>query len=803
MKILIVEDDTNIIEILRVALSEKYYLVEVATDGKKGLEQALATAYDLIVLDVSLSIIDGISICQQLRNQGCCIPILLLTEKDNIAKTITGLDAGADDYVLEPFNLEELLARIRALLRRGMISTTPIIQFGALLLDPRCGQISYQGKILPLTAKEYALLELLLRNSQRIFSQSSLLDHLWSLNEIPSENTVRAHIKSLRSKLRKAGAKADLIETVYGFGYRLNTKELEIGNVQPKIMGTEKPIHSIKADEESDDRLLPTTDSAIEQRIKSQLAGVWERYQDKYSDRLAIIKQAVKYLLENRLTEDLRQQAQQQAHTLAGSLGTFGFDNATCLCQNIETILKSTETLGQTQAEQIQMLLLELQKILEQNPTLIPPQSDVQATYLNQEYRLLIVDDDLELAQQVAAEATIAGIETVVAESISAARLAIAHSRPDVVLLDLCFPQSPEDGFTLLAELTALHPPIPVLVFTSQDSFTERVKVARMGGKGFLQKPVFPSEIMEAIATILQQSNTSSAKLLIVDDDPQILDILHTILQPWGFTLTLLDDPQNFWDTLEEFIPDMLILDLEMPNFSGIDLCQVVRNDPHWSNLPILFLSAHRDTQIVQRVFAAGADDYVTKPIVEPELLARVLCRLERSQIIRKFAEIDALTGITNRRKSAQELTRLLHLAERQNQPFYFAVLDLDRFKYINDQYGHDAGDQVLSQLGKLLKQSFRQEDVVARWGGEEFVIGLYGITQQQVVKRLNHLLDSLRCLEFTTSNQENFTVTISAGVAEYPKDGHDVQTLYRAADAALYQAKAAGRDQIFLSAMN
>ncbi|MBU7584600.1 MAG: response regulator [Nostoc sp. TH1S01] len=671
MKILIVEDDTNIIEILRVALSEQHYLVEVATDGKSGLELALATTYNLIVLGVSLPIIDGISICKQLRNQGCCIPVLLLIEVDNSTQSIAGLDAGADDYVIKPFNLEELLARIRALLRRGMISTTLLIEFGALRLDPSSCQITYAGKILPLTAKEYALLELLLRNSRRIFSQSSLLEHLWSFDEIPSENTVRSHIRSLRSKLKKAGAKADLIETVYGCGYRLNTQELDRGNVN-KIIETEKPKHSTKADQEN------SINSQLKQQITAQLAGIWQRYQYQYSDRLAIIEQAAQSLLTNTLTEDLRQQAQQQAHTLAGSLGSFGFDNATRLCQNIETILKLPEKLNKIQAEQIRTLLMELKNILEQNPTLIPPQSGIKPPYLNQKYRLLIVDDDL-----------------------------------------------------------------------------------------------------------------------------QTLDILRTILQPWGFTLTLLDDPQYFWDTLEQFIPDMLILDLEMPKFSGIDLCQVVRNDPRWSNLPVLFLSAHRDMQIVQSVFAAGADDYVTKPIVEPELLARVLCRLERSQIIRKFAEIDALTGITNRRKSVQELNRLLHLAERQNQPFYFAVLDLDRFKYINDQYGHDAGDQVLSQLGKLLKQSFRQEDVVARWGGEEFVVGLYGITQQQVLKRLNDFLDILRRIEFTTSNQKNFNVTISGGVAEFPKDGHDVQTLYRSADSALYQAKAAGRDQIFLSSSN
>jgi DNA-binding response OmpR family regulator len=181
-----------------------------------------------------------------------------------------------------------------------------------------------------------------------------------------------------------------------------------------------------------------------------------------------------------------------------------------------------------------------------------------------------------------------------------------------------------------------------VLVFTTEESFANRVKVARMGGQGFLHKPASPTQVMEAIAQILQQSGTPQAKVLVVDDDPQLLDFLCTLLEPWGFNLTLLNDPQQFWNTLEQTSPDLLILDVEMPNFSGIDLCQVVRNDRYWSELPILFLSARTDIDTVHQVFAAGADDYISKPIVGPELVARMLNRLERTQILRKLRKLSA-----------------------------------------------------------------------------------------------------------------------------------------------------------------
>ncbi|HEY9666008.1 MAG TPA: response regulator, partial [Coleofasciculaceae cyanobacterium] len=227
-----------------------------------------------------------------------------------------------------------------------------------------------------------------------------------------------------------------------------------------------------------------------------------------------------------------------------------------------------------------------------------------------------------------------------IATDLSSAREAIARIQPDIVLLDLCFPGGVENGLDLLAELSTVQPSVPVIVFTAHESFAQRVTVARLGGRGFLQKPVSPKHIMEAIAQVLQQSNTSEAKLLIVDDDPQLLDFLCTLLAPWGFKLTLLDNPQQFWDTLEQTSPDLLILDVEMPELSGVDLCQVVRNDPRWSDLPVLFLSVFTDAQTVQRVFTAGADDYVSKPIVGPELVARVLNRLERVQILRKLRKL-------------------------------------------------------------------------------------------------------------------------------------------------------------------
>ncbi|MGB3205592.1 MAG: response regulator [Crinalium sp.] len=785
MKVLLVEDDLSGAEILKKALVSQHYLVEIAHNGQEGWNLASAMSYDLIILDLMLPKIDGVSLCKRLRAEGLRTPILLLTAQDSSNHKVIALDAGADDYVVKPFNREELLARIRALLRRGSTTTKPIIEFNSLRLDPSNCQVFYGKKLLHFTAKEYALIELFLRNNQRIFSQSALLDHLWSLEELPTENTVRAHIKSLRAKLKKSGASPDLIETVYGLGYRLNSKESQLYSANNQI--------SNEAEPEKNSRISP----ASMQKVSAQLVNVWERVKNQYRDRIIVVEQAIIALQEGKLTETLQNQAVMQAHTLKGSLGSFGFEQASCSFDQIEQLLKTTEKLTSTQLEYLQKLIATSHQQLQEHLTTLP-QPIPQSTGIDRETKLLIVDDDAALTEELAITSKAWGMRPIVANKLATAREIINQQQPDVVLLDLSFPDSTEAGFKLLAELSNYQPPIPVLVFTAHQSFADRVKVAKLGGKGFLQKPVFPAQVMEAIAQVLQQSSTLEAKLVIVDDDPQLLNYLYTLLAPWGFQIILLDDPREFWETLEQSNPDLIILDVAMPYISGIELCQVVRNDIRWSNLPILFLSAHTDEQTIEQVFVAGADDYVNKPIRAVELIARILNRLERTQRLRQLAEIDPLTKLSNRRKSFQDLTRLLHLSTRQNQPLSFAVIDLDHFKQVNDQHGHEMGDKVLSWFGKILKHSFRNEDVVARWGGEEFIIGLYGSTKEQSVDKLTELLNIVNQKEFVDENQTKFHVTFSAGVTEYSEQEFDIQAMYRVADAALYQAKAKGRNQIF-----
>lgn len=832
MRVLLVEDDEHIAQALSTTLAEQHYTVDVAMDGQAGWEYSEAFTYDLILLDVMLPKIDGITLCRQLRSRHSNTPILLLTAQNSSASKVEGLDAGADDYVVKPFDFEELSARIRAILRRGGTSAlTPVLEWGMLRLNPSTYEVTYADQLLSLTPKEYALLELFLRNPSRVFSRRAILDHLWSFEEPPAEDTVRAHIKGLRSKLKGAGAPADVIETVYGLGYRL------------KQDWSESKVETGQKAEGKGQKLEETTSALgkVRSTLNDAVAKVWERFKDNISDRVAVLEEAQTALLAGELGEELRQKAGREAHKLAGSLGTFGLAEGSRLAREMELLLQTMPTPDQVPS--LSQLVVLLRQALEQaNKTssksisqgIVEPEDSLEelrprpanssgSWKRDDRPLLLIVEEDLVLAEQLVSEALGQGLRTRVVSALAMARdacLLNGNSKPlcpDIVLLDLDLDKGdsgqPLEGreqtvapgdklnnsYQLLAELARQTPPVPVLVLAKQGDFTDRVEVARLGGRAFLQKPVLPVQVIEVVLDTLRCSRTTEAKVMVVDDDPHMLETLRVLLEPWGVKTLTLDDPRQFWEVLEAGAPDLLVLDIEMPHLTGIELCQVVRSDPRWRGLPVLFLTAHTDVRTVHHVFAAGADDYVSKPVVGPELVTRILNRLERSQLLRSRAETDALTGVTNRRRSTQDLSQFLRLADRYGQPLCFALLDIDCFKQVNDQYGHAAGDGVLRRLGELLLQIFRSQDVVARWGGEEFVIGMYGMSKQDGMKRLTDVLVSWRQEEFTDAVGNHFRVSFSAGVAEYPADGNDLQSLYRAADGALYWAKKAGRDRVVL----
>ena len=778
MKILVVDDDEFTAQALASFLEEQNYAVEIAHDGERAWDLLQAFEYDLILLDVILPKLDGIALCQRVRKYGYQMPILLLTGKNSSHEKAVGLDAGADDYLVKPCDPEELIARVRALLRRSNSTSMPVLEWGNLRLDPRSCEVIYDGQIIHFTPKEYALLELFMRNPRRVFSCSAILDRVWSFDSTPGEEAVRTQIKGLRQKLKAVGI-TDAVETVYGIGYRL------------KISDVNKRKKTAKKSQINE---LSGISKQTQQQTLAALAGVWRQFQTRVNQQIATLEQAAAAIQENTIHQNLLTLAQREAHTLAGSLGTFGLSKGSGFAREIESLLTSEKSLQTKEINQLCDLVVSLrQEIDDYNNTKISTPTSQSPIISDEKPFLLIVEKDRQLISELFIEADVRGIKAEVATDLQTAIKKIYYQTPHVILFDPCVASTVEKGLELLNEVRLFKQPIPIIIFTSENRLNYRVEAARKGGKIFLHKPLPANEVLEVVNQVLKQHDqTSEAVILAVDDDPQTLVMLQSLLQPWGLKIVTLSEPEKFWETLEATEPDLLILDIKMPHISGIELCQVVRNDARWGGLPILFLTAYQDIDSVNQVFAVGADDFVSKPIIGPELVARIINRLERIKLVRALAEIDPVTKLANRHKSSQEIEKFLHLSQRCHQPLCFAILDLHNFKQINNQFGYGIGDYVLREVGQTLRKSFNEEDVVARWGGGEFIICMYGANRERAKKEIGKILDSLNQQEFVAPDGRKLKVNACVGVAVYPEDGNELQKLYLSAVQDLSNVKLA-----------
>jgi DNA-binding response OmpR family regulator/HPt (histidine-containing phosphotransfer) domain-containing protein len=349
MRILLVEDDQLTLKAVEKKLLEQDYVVDTAMNGQVGWDLIETYSYDLIILDVILPKLDGITLCQKLRAYQHQTPVLLLTAQNSSTDKVNGLEAGADDYVVKPFEFSELLARIRVLLRRRTLPESIVLEWAGLRLDMGMREVIYNQQLLSLTPKEYRLLELFLRHPHRVFSRSDILDYLWPSEAVPSEDTVTVHIKELRRKLKQVSAPSALIETVYGHGYRLNQTEAVAVAANRLALATNSD----------------TEHNLVHSQTMTGLATVWQKYKGLNWDRLMILEEAALKLLDKNLSIQELHKAQLAAHKLTGALGIFGFVEGSRLAREVENLLQSTPMPDRLQAVELVDLLTLLRQELE------------------------------------------------------------------------------------------------------------------------------------------------------------------------------------------------------------------------------------------------------------------------------------------------------------------------------------------------------------------------------------------------------------------------------------------------------
>ncbi len=411
---------------------------------------------------------------------------------------------------------------------------------------------------------------------------------------------------------------------------------------------------------------------------------------------------------------------------------------------------------------------------------------------------VLVADADAAYLAEVEKLAQERMVRVLTARSIEEALERVRGQWLDGALLHVHL-GGPEGGFAATARLRG-EPglqSLPLAFFSADMSFPHRVAAAHAGASLCLPRPFSAQEFSEAVERMVAARRPERSRVLVVDDNEATLRALCHIVAADGVEVVGLSNPYHLVEALAEHRPDLLLLDVELPGPSGFDLCRILRAMPEWQHLPVLFITSQVGVAFRVEAFQAGADDYLSKPVLREELLARMHSRLERARLARDRSERDALTGLLLRRPFLEGLRARLAEAQRRQEPVAVCFLDLDHFKRVNDTYGHLAGDRVLSRLGLLLMSRFRREDVRGRWGGEEFVLALPATTAESARDILARTARELEGVEFEGDQGQRFHITFSAGIAEAPKDGMDVEALLRTADERVYRAKAAGRNRI------
>jgi diguanylate cyclase (GGDEF)-like protein len=545
--------------------------------------------------------------------------------------------------------------------------------------------------------------------------------------------------------------------------------------------------------------------------LAAELAALNAGYGKQLKERLATLSAAVERARAGSL--EALEAAYQSAHKLHGSAGSFGFASVGVAAGRLEALLKPART-GAGDWAAIEAALRELiatgpeqAAAAPQAPTETstgavgsaePETPKVSSSPLSVQGSVLVLDGDEAWLAEVEKIGREQVVRVVTAQSVEEALERVRGQWLDGALLHVHL-DGPEGGFAAAAKLRgeeALHS-LPLAFFSAEGDLAHRVAAAHAGGSVYLPRPFTAADFNGAVERLVAARRPERARVLVLHDGARALSLLSQAVASHHWEVAGLENPFLLVEALAEHRPDLLLLDADVPGPGCFDLCRIVRAMPEWQHLPMLLLTTDVGREFRVAAFEAGADDYLTKPVLSEELVTRVHSRLERGRLLRERFERDALTGLLLRRPFLEGVHARLSEAERHGRPLALCFLDIDHFKQVNDTYGHLAGDYVLMRLGRLLATRFRREDVRGRWGGEELVVALTGETAESAREILSRTAAELARMEFEGQRGERFHVTFSAGISEAPRHGTTVEALLKEADTRLYRAKANGRNRI------
>lgn len=415
--------------------------------------------------------------------------------------------------------------------------------------------------------------------------------------------------------------------------------------------------------------------------------------------------------------------------------------------------------------------------------------------------KVVLIEDDESLVATLSTQLGLYGYQVVRAHSAADVNRLLQEERPLAILVDIMLPHDINGGFKLMQGIeTQLRQDVPMIFMSARHDLQARLEAVRCGADAFFVKPLDVTHLTDLLESYLADKQQEACRVLVIEDS-QVQAVLYAeTLRQAGMQIETLTDPIQLESVLNRFMPELILMDMYMPGCTGDELARVIRQQEAFVSVPIVFLSAERDLGRQLLAMTAGGDDFLTKPIEAEHLILAVRNRVKRYRVLRNLMERDSLTGLLHHTKSKEKLDIELARAQRNQHPLSLAMIDLDLFKQVNDRYGHPVGDRVIKSLVQLLRQRLRVTDIIGRYGGEEFLVVFTDTSAIAAAKVLNQIRMSFARVVQYAGDMTEFSVSFSAGIAEYPVNGIGSTDLIQAADDALYQAKAKGRNRIVIS---
>jgi len=546
-------------------------------------------------------------------------------------------------------------------------------------------------------------------------------------------------------------------------------------------------------------------DKNMDKAVQEKIFAVQKNFAEQLPRKIHKVEETWKLLEQGSWEKDLFQLFYRMIHTIAGSGGTLGLPEVGAAAKELDILLKPLmDSDEQATIEQKALINSRLLQLIEttraalKKDIVLPSSFPIlqQPSSIDELEKILIflVEDDTDLSSEIVNQLAYYGYQVKAFANLSEFRVALGETEPAMIIMDIQLPDG--NGCETMANIKkGREIDVPVLFMSKDGDLLSRLKSVKAGGEGFFHKPINITELIDSLDDILNMDDHEAYRILIVEDSTLLVEHFSLVLEQAGMKTVKVTDPLKVMGPLEDFRPDLILMDLYMPGCTGIELAKVIRQQLTYISIPIVFLSGETDMSKQLAAMSLGGDDFLTKPIESEYLVLSVLSRAKRSRILRGQMISDGLTGLYNHTSTKEQLELEVGRVKRNKTQLAFAMVDIDKFKMVNDTYGHPTGDKVIKSLARLLKQRLRKTDIVGRYGGEEFAV----ILPDTDVTNAERILNDLRILFSKIQHQYKdvlFNKTFSCGIATF-SENKCASDLNNAADEALYIAKNGGRNQV------